>query len=268
MTSRPIRLEDRLTPSGREWWAATLAAAADPAAVRRAFPAVGRRLGRGPLDPAADPADPHAWTIDDAARAELLRAAAERTRPIDGGGSGELGALLDSLYTHGEAAERRGVLRALDVLPPAYAGDTALALLRDALRTNDVRLVAAAAGGPTAARILPDDEIAQALLKCLFVGVPLGGVAAVPERVTPDAARMVADFARERVAAGRDVPADAWLVLDRHPRALEAAGIAAELDSPAPGRRAAARRFLGSRPAAPPPRPRQGAPTVTTPREG
>ena len=177
----------------------------------------------------------HARTVDDAGRAELLAA----VDPAD------LAPLLDTLYAHGDAAERRGVLRALDVLPDP--GDTGRALLRDALRTNDVRLVAAAAGGRYAAATLSDAELSQALLKCLFVGVPLAGIPAL-DRVPANAARMAADLVREQVAAGRDVPADAWLLLDPHPGVLERAGLPAELDSPDPHRRAAARRFLGSRP--------------------
>jgi hypothetical protein len=144
------------------------------------------------------------------------------------------------------------------VLPEAAVGPAGPALLRDALRTNDVRLVAAAAGGSRAVTALTDAELAQALLKCLFVGVALGPVAAVPDRVPPDAARMAADLVRERVAAGRDVPVDAWLLLDAHPGALDAAGLPAELDASDPARRAAARRFLGSRPVPNAPAPREG----------
>lgn len=239
-------LRARLDPAADAWLDEALAGAGDPAALRRAFPAVGRRLGRGPLDPAADPADPHAWTVDDAGRAALLRAAAgDPPRPLDD--------LLRALYERGDSAERRGVLRALEVLPAAAAGTAGPALLRDALRTNDIRLVAAAAGGRAALAALTDAELAQALLKCLFVGVPLGPVAAVGGRVPPEAARMAADLVRERVAAGRDVPADAWLLLDAHPGALDLADLR---DSPDPDRRAAARRFLDSRP------------DRTTPREG
>jgi hypothetical protein len=247
-----VGLRPQLDPTADAWLGQALAAAAaDPARVRRAFPAVGRRLGRGPLDPAADPADPHAWTRDDAGRAALLRAAAgDPPRP--------LGDLLWTLYERGDSAERRGVLRALDVLPAAAVGAAGPALLRDALRTNDVRLVAAAAGGRGAVALLTDAELAQALLKCLFVGVPLGPVVAVGERLPPDAARMAADLVRERVAAGRDVPADAWLLLDAHPGALDAAGLPAELAAADPARRAAARRFLDSRPALDPTDPREG----------
>jgi len=238
--SGPAALDARLEPAARDWLATALEAVRrDPGTVRGYFPAVGRRLGRDPLDPAADPADVHAWTVDDAGRVELLRAAG--------------GADLERLYMHGDAAERRGVLRALDVLPPTAEGR---AVLLDALRTNDVRLVAAAAGGRCAAAELTDAELAQALLKCLFVGVPLTGIPALA-RVPADAARMAADLVRERVAAGRDVPADAWLLLDPYPGVLERAGLAAELDSADPHRRAAASRFLGARAASAVPTPRE-----------
>jgi hypothetical protein len=50
------------------------------------------------------------------------------------------------------------------------------------------------------------------------------------------------------VAAGRDVPAEVWLVIDRHPPADEIAAIEAELDSPFPDRSEAARRALSARP--------------------
>lgn len=221
------------------WLAHCCAEAASTAAVLRAFPAIGRRLGRGPL-PGCDPAGGYGWTVDDAGRTRLLLAASA-SRDGDA-----LAALLEQLYRHGDAAERRGVLRALDTLP---LGERGLPLVRDALRANDARLVAAAAGGQYAASVLPDADLAQAVLKCLFTGVPLAAVAAVPGRVSGELARMTADFARERVAAGRDVPEDAWLVLRGEPDAVAAAGLPAELTSPVAERRAAARRFFAARPA-------------------
>ena len=77
------------------------------------------------------------------------------------------------LYRHGDGEERRGVLRAL-ALPGRSTARSACGLVEDALRTNDVRLIAAACG-PYASAELDDDAIAQATLKCVFVGVPLGG---------------------------------------------------------------------------------------------
>jgi len=110
------------------------------------------------------------------------------------------------LYEQGTAAERRAVLLTLDRLG---LGDTALPLVEDALRTNDTRLVAAAVG-PYAAAHLDPHAWRHAVLKCLFTGVPVDAVARLADRARGDTelARMLGDFAAERTAAGRDVPAD------------------------------------------------------------
>ncbi len=226
-------LEERARPEGLEWLRETSAAvAADPAALRSRFAMVGRKVGREPLDPSADPADVWAWTIDDAARVLLLLAAGERAE-----------AELAELYRFGDAAERRGVLRALPYLD---LEDRGLALVDDAVRTNDTRLIAAALG-PYATKYLSDAQYDQAVLKCVFVGVPIGGLDGLPERVTPDGARMLAAFVHERVAAGRDLPPEVWMVIDQYPPAEEIAAIEAELQSPFDDRRAAAERALSYR---------------------
>jgi hypothetical protein len=84
------------------------------------------------------------------------------------------------------------------------------------------------------------------VLKCVFVGVPITPLHGL-HRVTPDGARMLAALVHERVAAGRDVPAEVWIVIDRHPPEDEIAAIVAELDSPYDDRRGAAERALGGR---------------------
>ena len=228
-----VALEARATPEGLAWLReASAAVAADATAVRTRFPMAGRKVGRGPLEEGADPADLFTWTIDDAARVLLLVATGEAAE-------GELA----ELYRYGDAAERRGVLRALPFLD---LGDRGLGLTDDAIRTNDTRLIAAALG-PYATEHLPDAAYDQAVLKCVFVGVPITGVDGVPARVTPDGARMLAAFVHERVAAGRDVPAEVWIVIDKYPHAEEIAAIEAELDSEFEDRRAAAQRALSHR---------------------
>jgi hypothetical protein len=118
---------------------------------------------------------------------------------------------LARVYRQGTAAERRAVLYAL---PHLVAGPDALPLVEDALRTNDTRLVAAAVG-PYAARHLDPHNWRHAVLKCLFTGVPVDEVAELPRRARADAelARMLADYADERTAAGRPVPEDLHRVL-------------------------------------------------------
>jgi hypothetical protein len=226
-------LEERARPEGLAWLReASAAVAADPTAIRSRFPMVSRKVGRGTLDPEADPADVHAWTIDDAARTLLLVA-------MGSAAEGE----LEDLYRFGDAGERRGVLRALEYLD---IGDRGLGLVEDAIRTNDTRLIAAALG-PYATKHLPDAAYDQAVLKCVFVGVPITPLDGVPERVTPECSRMLAGLVHERVAAGRDVPPEVWLVIDKYPHAEEIAAIQAELESEYEDRREAARRALSYR---------------------
>ena len=226
-------LHERTSAGGIAWLEEkTGAAAEDPAVAATAFPAVGREVGRGTLDPASDPDDVHAWTVDDAGRALLLLAVGDR-----------VGKEIGGLYRHGDAAERRGVLRALPFLG---VGGSALWAVEDALRTNDARLVAAAMG-PYAFAHLDDAALAQAVLKCVFVGIPVSPMGDLEDRATPDLSRMLAGYVHERVAAGRDVPAEVWKIIDLYPPARELGGISAELDHPVEDRRRAAERALADR---------------------
>ncbi|WP_406090181.1 EboA domain-containing protein [Streptomyces sp. NBC_01013] len=127
---------------------------------------------------------------------------------------------LTRLYEQGTAAERRAVLL---TLPALDLGPTALPLVEDALRANDTTLIAAAVG-PYAAAHLDPHNWRHAVLKCLFTGVPVESVDDLARRTRGDAelARMLGDFAAERIAAGRPVPAGLHHVL-----ALTAPGPAA-----------------------------------------
>ncbi|MFI8194335.1 EboA domain-containing protein [Streptomyces sp. NPDC085946] len=118
---------------------------------------------------------------------------------------------LSRVYFQGTADERRAVLHALPHLVP---GPDALPLVEDALRTNDTRLLAAAVG-PYAARHLAPHSWRHAVLKCLFTEVPVDHVTDLAERARGDGelARMLDDYAAERTAAGRPVPADLHRVL-------------------------------------------------------
>ncbi len=122
-------------------------------------------------------------------------------------------ALLDAetimtLYRNGDAGERLSILRAL---PDLELGPAALPIVEDALRTNDTRLIAAALG-PYGSRWLDDHAFRQAVLKCVFMSIPLAEVAGLDRRYDAELARMLADHAAERRAAGRTVPED---VLER-----------------------------------------------------
>jgi len=178
----------------------------EPAAIRTLFPAVGRKVGRAALRPETDPQGLVFGTVDDLARTRLLAVLAE---VLDGAA---LTTEVADLYRYGDDAERRGVLRGLVALPAA-AVPAGLDVVRDALRANDIRLVAAAMG-EFGARHLDDHTWRHGVLKCLFVGVPLAAVADLDRRADAELLRMVGDYADERRAAGREVPVDAVTLLE------------------------------------------------------
>ena len=186
---------------------------AEPQRIAVLFPAAGRKVGREPVDPAADPLGVLSGTTDDAAR-EALVGALLAALPADGAAT-----TLRDLYRYGDDAERRGVLRGLNagvLSAEAASGGPTLAepivaagreLVADALRTNDPRLVAAALG-PFATVHLDDHGWHHGVLKALFMGIPLAAVAGIDERGDAELARMAAALIAERRAAGREISAD------------------------------------------------------------
>lgn len=187
-----------LDPTARTWLDESAAdVAAEPTAVRRLFPAARRRCGHSRVDPY--------WTVDEAARAVLLTALPLRGQAL----ADEVG----RLHRHGDPAEQRAVLRTLALLD---LGDLALPLVRQALRGNDTTLIEAALG-PYAAAHLPDAEFRQAVLKCVFCEIPLARVTGLDTRADRELARMLADFAHERIVAGRAVPPDVLPVVRAFP---------------------------------------------------
>jgi hypothetical protein len=71
---------------------------------------------------------------------------------------------------------------------------------------------AIACENPYPAAHFPELNFNQMVLKALFTGVALERVIGLDGRVTPELARMANDYASERRAAGRSVPADIWRV--------------------------------------------------------
>ncbi|MFD4255718.1 EboA domain-containing protein [Amycolatopsis thermoflava] len=183
--------------------------AGEPTAVRTLFPAAGRHVGRGPLHPGTDPDGLVHGTADDLARTRLLQTLAAALP------AAEFAAELADLYRYGDGAERRGVLRALSAVGDKAVA-TGLELVRDALRSNDTGLIAAALG-PFAARHLDQHGWRHGVLKCLFTGIPLAAVAELDRRADDELRRMITDYAGERRAAGRAVPADALRFLEETP---------------------------------------------------
>ncbi|MDX6263061.1 MAG: hypothetical protein QOH84_4749 [Kribbellaceae bacterium] len=185
-----VELELLLPAAARAWLAV---ARQEPLAT--SFPSAARKVGRERLSPA--------WTTDQAVRALLLVGA-----PADE---------VLAIYRYGDAVEKLAILHALSVEDVADAlQDQALPIIEDALRTNDKRLVAAALG-PYATQHLPQHAFRHAVLKCVFADIPLAVVDGLPKRVDQELIRMMSDFATERSAAGRAIPADLEAYLNSPP---------------------------------------------------
>lgn len=201
---RPAQnLTDSLAPTARTRLDELIAeVTTNPARIAALFPSAARAIARGPVDP-ADPDGLITPRVEDEVRIALLRAAERRWE------SSELAVEITALYRHGDAEEKRAVLRALDHLE---LGDALLPLIRDALRCNDSRLIAASLG-TYALRHLDDHTWRHGVLKALFTGVPLDAIVGIAERGDAELSRMTSAYIAERLAARRPVPQDAERLL-------------------------------------------------------
>jgi hypothetical protein len=185
-----------------------------PLAFRAAFAGAGRRL-RGVHFTLSDQEGqellrsglvaPQSWSLDELARVSLLMAALRAT-PRE-----SHIALVRELYLKGDEREQAAVLRSLAQLPdPARFLEIAV----DGCRTN-VRDVfeAIACENPYPVTHFPVANFNQLVLKAYFLGVPVSRIVGLETRKTAELSRMAADYASERRAAGRSVPADINLVL-------------------------------------------------------
>ena len=212
--------------SAAEWIERAMAgvAAGDVNRLLDAYTQASHHLGRRPfrlgLHAAAvlKPADMvfDAWTIEDAGRLLLLLACHERTCRAEATESRRPASpdtFVDDAvmcFEQGDAREQQSWLRAVALLPePARF----LPQVVDACRTNILPLFeSVACENPYPATHFPDLNFNQMVLKALFNGVPLMRIVGLARRLNPDLARMANDYAAERRAAGRTVPADIVLV--------------------------------------------------------
>jgi hypothetical protein len=121
-------------------------------------------------------------------------------------GAGEMFDLAEDCFRHGDSGERRAVLRCLSQLkePERY-----VELAAQACRSSVQTVFEALAGeNPFPAATMPDLLFNQMVLKALFTEMALDRIVGLASRLTPELSRMAADYAQERRAAGRSVPAD------------------------------------------------------------
>jgi len=144
---------------------------------------------------------PTGWSVD-----QLVRTALLLTYPS--GDSDAYLATLDQLYATGEVGELVALYQALPLLPNPERFQLRAA---EGIRSNIKAVFCAVAqNNPYPAEQLNEDQWNHLILKCLFIGVSLRPVIGVEERANERLARMLIDFAHERRAAHRPVPAELW----------------------------------------------------------
>jgi hypothetical protein len=182
----------------------------DAGSFARVFAAAARQIGDAEValtadDRAALERHDSTWLVqgraaDELARVWMLASAARRLPPAT------IVSLVADAYRHGELRERIAVLRALPLLP---VHEDFVALAVDACRTSVQPVFEAiAAENPLPAARFPEPSFNQMVLKAVFTGLALGRIIGLDARRTPELARMAGDYASERRAAGRPVPAD------------------------------------------------------------
>jgi hypothetical protein len=203
-----LRLDDTQTRWFDDALQRTTTGAADD--LLRAYTDASRHLGRTPLradDTAAEaPAEPRVdpvahWTLEDAGRLLLLLTRSGSARDKD-----RCSSEISACYEQGDSREQQSWLRAVAFLPDPQRY---LPLVIDTCRTNILPLFeAVACENPYPARYFPERNFNQMVLKAMFNGIALARIHGLADRANPELARMAQDYAAERRAAGRSVPAD------------------------------------------------------------
>lgn len=172
-----------------------------------------RRLGKTDLalEPtdyaAADEAlkgwDPHGWSVVDAARVLMISGLPSKGFPER----------FRMLCSTADVAELVALYRGLPLYPEPASLEPQVG---EGLRSN-MRSVfeAIAHRNPYPRAHFDEHRWNHMVLKALFIGAPLAPIQGLDERANPELARILCDFARERWAAGRPVPAELWRCVGR-----------------------------------------------------
>lgn len=141
-----------------------------------------------------------AWTRTDVARFVQLRELSASMPPAD------FRAIALSCFEQGDSMEQASWCRGVFLLPDPQQY---LAQVIDACRTNILPLFESiACENPYPAAFFPERNFNQLVLKAMFNGVALARIVGLATRRNAELSRMATDYAAERTAAGRSVPAD------------------------------------------------------------
>lgn len=144
---------------------------------------------------------PAHWTIDQAARTLLVL-----SLPSDD--EDKYLQTLNQVFAAADVRELVALYQALPLLPcPERFCDRAA----EGIRSNMTAVFnAVALENPYPAKYLDNLAWNQMVLKALFVGSPLHLIQGLDQRVNPELARMLVDYAHERWSAGRNVSPELW----------------------------------------------------------
>lgn len=174
---------------------------------------------------------PMHWTTEQAARTVLLL-----TVPQDSAEGYTL--VIDRLFETGDLAELTALYKALPLLPFPEAH---IQRAVQGIRTNmNPVFEALALENPYPSEYFDENAWNQMVLKTVFIGLPLKKIIGLQQRANANLARMLSDFAHERWAAGRPVPADLWLPVSDFVNEAILADLQKLIDSEEPAQRLAA----------------------------
>lgn len=213
-----VVIRARADETARGWLDKALqAAAAGPFSANKVlgyYSAASRKLGKVALNLSGEERTAFAklagelsldhWGLDEAGRAAMLLSLGRL--PAD-----EFRVFAIQAYELGDSREQESWLRALILYPQCERfRDVAI----DACRTNIKPLFeSVACENPYPCRYFPELNFNQMVMKSLFMGVEIARIIGLEDRLNPELSRMTDDYAAEREAASRAVPADIWLAL-------------------------------------------------------
>ena len=185
------------------WLRAALDAADDARAVDIAFGSAPRRVGTAPLESGAR------GPTRDLGLSGPARHAAEAARMLIAlAHSDHDPDAPERLRRHADVDESVAIYRALALFAPGTRLDAAVGR---GLRTHAKPVFEAIAhANPWPAANLDEHRWNHLVLKALFIDSALDPILGLDARANPTLARMLLDFADERLAAGRKVPAELW----------------------------------------------------------
>ena len=206
-------------------WLTTKQQAAMPAKLA-AFVAVPRFVSRRNVSGNPD------WTMDRLARVLLLTAITADDET----------AYVKAINTLFDTAELQELAALYTALPYLSFPQKWLFRATEAVRSNMGPVFDAIAFGNTyPAQYFTEAAWNQLVLKCIFNDKPITRIHGLLDRANATLAHDVSDFAHERWAAGRTVPADVWQLVPRFMNETLLADVKKLANSPDPRDREAAR---------------------------